>query len=545
MRKKFRETIQNMASVLVIMAFALGLLAPAYAAASVTVTIQKYVDGSTATASSAGSSAFPVSATWTATSGSGSGTFTLDPSGFNSGGVAYTAVTAAMDNGASYSATETTGGSLVGADCSASSTFRLVGYSVGTSLVNAAAASVSTTAPALTNIQANQFIIVRNRHCVPTPQNVAPTNGSSTSQTPTTMFDWTDVTDAVGGISYYFELSNSSATNSGGGFSSVLTSANNLSTSSITLNNLAPGTYFWHVLAQDAAQNVSSYSSTFSLTVTQASGGTATSTVKVHILKYLNGSEATASSANNYQFPMQSTWLASNLNGGAQTSGTFVLGNNFGGSSHLYGADTASMNLGANYTTNEVTGSGSQVVAPGQNCPQGMYQLVGYTTSGTSFADAASHTPTTSAPSFSSLQGDQYVIVWNNICGTTVPPTNNGTSTLTIVKIALGGDGTFHFKGNHSVGEFDLSTTNSVGVKTLSLAPGRYNIQEKQQQGWSGLLNTCRNVVVRAGQTSVCIVVNQIRPQWNRGHGWGQGGNQNGNAGNFSDFLGALSHLNF
>jgi Ca2+-binding RTX toxin-like protein len=155
---------------------------------------------------------------------------------------------------------------------------------------------------------------------------------------------------------------------------------------------------------------------------------TATSTVKVHVLKYVNGQKATASSTSSFQFPMSATWMASNLNGGATSSGAYVLGNNHGGAADQYGADTAAMNSGAYYTTSETTSTSSGMVLPnGAACETDKYRLLGYTT-GTSFADAASKSPTLTAPSFSNLVSDQYVIVWNLQCNGSQnpPPTTSG-----------------------------------------------------------------------------------------------------------------------
>ena len=122
---------------------------------------------------------------------------------------------------------------------------------------------------------------------------------------------------------------------------------------------------------------------------------------------------------------MTSTWNASNLNGGATTTGSYVLGNSHGGASNLYGADTAAMNVGASYTTSEVTATSSGMVLPiGAACEDDKYRLVGYKTSNISFADAASKSIATSSPQFWSLNQDQYVIVYNETCnGSTTPPT--------------------------------------------------------------------------------------------------------------------------
>lgn len=136
------------------------------------------------------------------------------------------------------------------------------------------------------------------------------------------------------------------------------------------------------------------------------------SLIKVHILKYLNGVKA-VTLPGNYQFPMTATWMAANLNGGLSTSGNYVLGNNHGGAPDLYGADTSPMSTPANYTTSEVVGG--QIVASANQCASGKYLLGGYRTSSVSFADAATHA-TTTAPVFTGLTSDRYVIVDNSKC---------------------------------------------------------------------------------------------------------------------------------
>ncbi|MDO8552465.1 MAG: hypothetical protein Q7S01_02950 [bacterium] len=151
----------------------------------------------------------------------------------------------------------------------------------------------------------------------------------------------------------------------------------------------------------------------------------ATTTLKVHILKYLDGAMATASSSNNYQFPMTSTWQTANLNGGATTTGSFVLGNFHGGAADQYGADTSAMEAPAYYTTSEITDNTSLVLPPEAQCETGKYRLVGYSTSTISFADAALQPSSTSTPEFIGLNSDRFVIVRDVTCTTPTPPPSN------------------------------------------------------------------------------------------------------------------------
>lgn len=495
---------------------------------TVKVTISKFVDGAMATASSSQSASFPMSASWSNTGfGNGSGSFNLGPTGFNTP-TPYQAVTADMASGASYAVSETVGGSTVGADCSSTQPFRVVGYSTGNTLAAAQAATVSSSSPNLTNITSDKFVIVWNRHCLQAPTPLSPANGSATTTAGQTLVDWTDVTNPVGGITYIYQASNASTTNPDGSFTNPVFTSGALTQSQIATPNTPVGTYYWHVQAKDANGNTSLWSPTWSFSVTAGSTTTpptATSTVKVHILKYLDGSVATASSSSSFQFPMSSTWKAANLNGGATTTGSYVLGNSHGGASNQYGADTSAMQVGANYATNEVTGTSTSVLPIGATCAAGKYQILGYTTSATSFADAASKTPSATAPSFSNLTSDQYVIVWNKKCDGSQPNPGGGTGTLVIHKFTLGGNGTFSFRGNKGIGTFTIETSNMMGTKTLTgLKPGKYTVREQDQQSWRMFFNTCRKVRVQENQTAHCFVVNRVPvnqwDSWQSGDYW-------------------------
>ena len=228
-------------------------------------------------------------------------------------------------------------------------------------------------------------------------------------------------------------------------------------------------------------------------------------TLKVHILKYLNGAPATAASANAYLFPMTATWSAANIGAG---SGTYPLGNNFGGASNLYGADTAAMSAPADYSTSEITNnidSTSKVLPIGATCVAGDYRLDGYQTSAVSFADAATQSVSTTPPSYSQVATDQYVIVDNETCPT--------TGSLTVEKNAIGGNGTFSFVGSSTLGSFQITTSGTsaggTGSTTFAgLAPGTYHVIEATSSGWTLTDNECANVLVAAGAAPVCIITN-------------------------------------
>ena len=135
--------------------------------------------------------------------------------------------------------------------------------------------------------------------------------------------------------------------------------------------------------------------------------------IKVHVLKYLDGATATSASAGGYQFPMTATWSAANIGGG---SGSYGLGYGHGGAADLYGADTSPMSVPAYYTTSEITDGDSRVLPIGAACAPGNFQLLGYSTSSISFADAATQPRTDAAPVFPALTADQYILVRNRIC---------------------------------------------------------------------------------------------------------------------------------
>ncbi|KKT78827.1 MAG: hypothetical protein UW75_C0035G0002 [Parcubacteria group bacterium GW2011_GWF2_44_8] len=133
---------------------------------------------------------------------------------------------------------------------------------------------------------------------------------------------------------------------------------------------------------------------------------TATTTVKVTVEKFVNGTMATAASADNSDFPMYSTWDAENIGAGA---GNYVLSET---NTTPYQAVTADMTMGADYSTKEKV-NGSVV---GAQCDTGEpYALKGYTT-GDTRAAAIAATPTMTEPSFTNLQTNKYVIVWNTDC---------------------------------------------------------------------------------------------------------------------------------
>src|SRR3989344_936461 len=132
-------------------------------------------------------------------------------------------------------------------------------------------------------------------------------------------------------------------------------------------------------------------------------------TAKVTIIKYIDGAKATATSANNTSFAMNSNWNASNL--GAPGGGTYNLSaSGFGGDPTPYQAVTAAMATGASYSTSEIK-DGTVV---GASCAtfratgKPKFALAGYS-SGDTLAQAQAGAKTAVAPSFTNLTSDKYV----------------------------------------------------------------------------------------------------------------------------------------
>lgn len=235
---------------------------------TVKVTIDKFIDGAQATATTANNSAFPMSATWNATNiGAGTGSYDLDADGFNGNPTPYQAITADMTVGADYSTYEVTGGSVVGADCTTGQPYALVGYKSGDDLTSAEAATLSTTTPSFTNLTSDKVILVLNKMCLPTPVITTPANNTFTTTAGQTLVDWTDVTDPAGGITYTYQASNASTTNSDGSFVSTIYSQSGLSASQIPTPGTPEGVYYLQVKATDADGNSSSWTPTVKVTV--------------------------------------------------------------------------------------------------------------------------------------------------------------------------------------------------------------------------------------------------------------------------------------
>ena len=132
-----------------------------------TVTIDKFVNGSRATVSNAHHQSFQMVSLWDAANlGSGSGSYALGPTGYNSPN-AYEAITSPMDEWAHYTTHEVMNGSSVATSCAPGVQYRLKGYTTGTTLITAAAATPSLTVPDFTSLLQNEYVIVWNETCAP------------------------------------------------------------------------------------------------------------------------------------------------------------------------------------------------------------------------------------------------------------------------------------------------------------------------------------------------------------------------------------------
>lgn len=221
-------------------------------------------------------------------------------------------------------------------------------------------------------------------------------------------------------------------------------------------------------------------------------------TLKVHILKYLDGVMATIV-PDNYQFPMTATWNASNIGAG---TGIYVLGNSHGGAAQVYGADTSAMTAGADYTTSEITEGDSLVVSDSDSCEPGKYVLNGYRTSSVDFAAAAAGALSTTAPVFTALTADQYVIVDNSTCPTT--GSISGMKYNDLNRNGVKDDGEPGLAGwtiRLRQGRTVVTTVTDADGKYqfTDLAPGTYRVREVHQKGWKRMSKNPKPIVLVGG----------------------------------------------
>jgi uncharacterized protein (TIGR03437 family) len=248
------------------------------------------------------------------------------------------------------------------------------------------------------------------------------------------------------------------------GLTSLTTSGG---TASQTFGNLAPGGSY-------------SVSETVPSGWTQ-SGATCTSGTPAAIV-VAAGATTTCTITNTQQ---GSITIVKNTLGG---NGTFAFTSNFGLTSLTTSGGTASQTFG-----NLTPGGGYSV---SEAVPSGWTQTSANCTSGTLGAIVVAAGATTTC-------------VINNTHGT---PT---VGAITIVKNAVGGDGTFAFTS--TFGLTSLTTSGGTASQTFSgLAPGgSYGLTETAQSGWTQTGAICDNgtsaiITVAAGATTTCTITNTI-----------------------------------
>lgn len=131
--------------------------------------------------------------------------------------------------------------------------------------------------------------------------------------------------------------------------------------------------------------------------------------VQVTVIKYLDGTQATAESASSTAFTLSATW--NDPDGIGSGSGEFTLDTE---SETDYETQTVAFAQGADYSVEEVLDDETT----GASCDSGAtYRLSGYTTGATE-TEAAAATATTSV-SLTDMDSDSYIIVWNETCDDT------------------------------------------------------------------------------------------------------------------------------
>jgi hypothetical protein len=424
------------------------------------VTVVKYLNGREATATSANNSYFLMTDSWSDPNvGDGNRRFSLGPLGVNTE-TAYRAVTATMTSGTAYRIGEDTNQYAVGTACGSGRAFRLDGYTVGDTLKQAAAATPTITEPNLT-LTGSKFVIVWNSTCPQTETIVAgndtygpevrpfvdtygnfvivDTNHPVSANGWLTKFDYyavnpfalrfilVDGNDVVQWVSdeiippatgvNTFTPTSPVPAQKGWNVGLYFAATGNSINGTIPYEYTgAPAYYRWNqsgsplpVVGKTLTYESSS-SRIYSFAVTGITALPPPETVRVTVVKYLDGTRADAVSANNAEFPMTGRWSADDI---GASEAAFVLGPTGVNSTNTYEAQTPAMASGAFYSTWENTNQATV----GETCDTGQpYRLVGYTT-GDTLAQAANAKPASAAPAMDNIVSDKFVIVWNQTCG--------------------------------------------------------------------------------------------------------------------------------
>jgi len=212
---------------------------------------------------------------------------------------------------------------------------------------------------------------------------------------------------------------------------------------------------------------------------------------QVHIFKYVDNVPATAANTNSTTFPMNASWVSSTL--GTVPSAPFTLSpTGWAAGDAPYEASYVGGAAGDNYATNEVLTS----AVVGATCDGShTYALGGYST-GDTLAHAFANASSTASPSFTNLQADEYVIVWNKLCTTVVPPTGTGSISGSKFEDWDGDGSPFETKWEEGLSGWTITITgpNNFSSSTVTgkngkyifpnLPAGTYTISEVQKSGW-------------------------------------------------------------
>ena len=421
-----------------------------------TVTVTKYVEGALATEGS-----FDFTATWTAANLNGgleaTGDFTLDESN------SYAATTSAMDAGASYSLVEN-GIDLV---CEGDDEYRLLGYGIGETL-EAAAAAEPVEAAAITDLQADQYVVVHNEPC--------PVGTSSITIVKEGL---TDGVEAV----FTHDVPADSDT-------FTLTAEDN----SFTIEALEAGTYTftelpiegWRLVSAGCEfRNLSPDTAGDSLTVVLGEDEHQTCTFvnemepsSVTIEKFVDGATAVDGS---FEFTQTTTAAESVVT--LDTSNSFV------------------------QTTDDIPGGTAYMLSENgidAVCEEGdEYRLAGYTM-GANREEALAGEPMTEV-NIEALMGDVYVIVWNQDC--------DNLGTITIVKnFNPDADATASFTAEGlGTEDFTIAEGEENGMTFENLGVGDYTFTEEFLAGWRVQSIFCSgqqspsNILINLGAASVTV----------------------------------------
>ncbi len=223
--------------------------------------------------------------------------------------------------------------------------------------------------------------------------------------------------------------------------------------------------------------------------------------VKIQIFKYVDGVQATAVNANSAVFPMLTTFNSPNLGNVVDISFT-LSPTPWSGIGDPYEADFIGSQAGADYTAHEVT-TGNDVV--GASCTDGKpFALAGYSI-GDTLQDAVTAGPSPAVPTFTNLQSNHFMIVWNIKCPTTGTISGQKYNDLNrngkkdpgepglqgwVIKLMLDPADTI----------VATTTTDASGNYTFSnVAPGTYDVREKHKNGWKRMSKNPKDIVISAG----------------------------------------------